>query len=72
MMVGSAGNQGNGRGAVARVYVVGRREAQEDLNVVTGIFLLHNRYASICLIREQTEVLCQLHLALCLVLPQPP
>lgn len=34
-------------GARGRVYAVGRVEAQEDPNVVTGTFLLNNRYASI-------------------------
>ncbi|PWA91039.1 reverse transcriptase domain-containing protein [Artemisia annua] len=47
MTAGSVGNQGNGGGATARVYAVGRREAQNDPNVVTGTFLLNNRYASI-------------------------
>ena len=44
---GHQGNQGNGGGARGRDYTVGRVEAQEDPNVVTGTFLLNNRYASI-------------------------
>ena len=44
---GHQGNQGNGGGARGRVYAVGKVEAQEDPNVVTGMFLLNNRYASI-------------------------
>nr|GEZ80208.1 hypothetical protein [Tanacetum cinerariifolium] len=41
-------NQGNQRGrnnASARVYVVGRTGTDPDANVVTGTFLLNNRYA---------------------------
>jgi hypothetical protein len=34
-------------GVRGRVYAVGRVEAQEDPNVVTGTFLLNNRYSSI-------------------------
>ncbi|GKB27335.1 reverse transcriptase domain-containing protein [Tanacetum coccineum] len=41
------GNQvGNDR-APAKVYVVGRARTNPDSNVVTGTFLLNNRYASI-------------------------
>nr|GEW69565.1 hypothetical protein [Tanacetum cinerariifolium] len=41
------GNQGGRNNALARVYAVGRAEADPDANVVTGTFLLNNRYASI-------------------------
>ncbi|GJR41224.1 putative reverse transcriptase domain-containing protein [Tanacetum coccineum] len=41
------GNQsGNGK-AWGRVYALGGRESNQDSNVVTGMFLLNNRYASI-------------------------
>ncbi|GKF33093.1 reverse transcriptase domain-containing protein, partial [Tanacetum coccineum] len=33
--------------APAKVYVVGRAETNPDSNIVTGTFLLNNRYASI-------------------------
>nr|GEV03493.1 reverse transcriptase domain-containing protein [Tanacetum cinerariifolium] len=50
--VNTANNQrGNGTGgnatAPAKVYVVGRAGTNPDSNVVTGTFLLNNRYASI-------------------------
>ncbi|GKC71208.1 putative reverse transcriptase domain-containing protein [Tanacetum coccineum] len=44
------GNPGNQRGngnAPAKVYVVGNAGTNPDSNVVTGTFLLNNRYASI-------------------------
>nr|GFC38342.1 hypothetical protein [Tanacetum cinerariifolium] len=41
------GNQGGRNNASARVYVVGHAGAYLDANVVTGTFLLNNRYASI-------------------------
>ncbi|GKC06049.1 reverse transcriptase domain-containing protein [Tanacetum coccineum] len=44
------GNRGNQRGngnAPAKVYVVGNMGTNLDSNVVTGMFLLNNRYASI-------------------------
>ncbi|GJW36047.1 reverse transcriptase domain-containing protein [Tanacetum coccineum] len=44
------GNQGNRAGngnAVARAYVVGSARTNPNSNVVTGTFLLNNRYASI-------------------------
>nr|GFB76781.1 putative reverse transcriptase domain-containing protein [Tanacetum cinerariifolium] len=41
------GNQGGRNNAPARVYAVGRAGADPDANVVTGTFLLNNRYASI-------------------------
>nr|GEZ22718.1 putative reverse transcriptase domain-containing protein [Tanacetum cinerariifolium] len=41
------GNQGGRNNAPARVYAVGRAGTHPDANVVTGMFLLNNRYASI-------------------------
>ncbi|GJS42892.1 putative reverse transcriptase domain-containing protein, partial [Tanacetum coccineum] len=41
------GNQGGNGNALAKVYVVGNAETNPDSNVVTGTFLLNNRYASI-------------------------
>nr|GEY35785.1 putative reverse transcriptase domain-containing protein [Tanacetum cinerariifolium] len=41
------GNQGGRNNAPARVYVVGRAGTNPDANVVTGTFLLNNRYDSI-------------------------
>nr|GFB26597.1 hypothetical protein [Tanacetum cinerariifolium] len=41
------GNQGGRNNAPARVYAVGRVGTDPDDNVVTGTFLLNNRYASI-------------------------
>nr|GFB20391.1 reverse transcriptase domain-containing protein [Tanacetum cinerariifolium] len=41
------GNQGRRNNAPARVYAVGRAGTDPDANVVTGTFLLKNRYASI-------------------------
>nr|GFA92803.1 hypothetical protein [Tanacetum cinerariifolium] len=44
------GNQGNRAGngnVVARVYVVGTAKTNPNSNVVTGTFLLNNRYASV-------------------------
>ncbi|GJR95732.1 putative reverse transcriptase domain-containing protein, partial [Tanacetum coccineum] len=41
------GNQAGNRNAVARAYVVGSAGTNPNFNVVTGTFLLNNRYASI-------------------------
>ncbi|GKC05303.1 putative reverse transcriptase domain-containing protein, partial [Tanacetum coccineum] len=41
------GNQGGNGNALAKVYVVGNAGTNPDSNVVTGMFLLNNRYASI-------------------------
>ncbi|GJR04985.1 putative reverse transcriptase domain-containing protein [Tanacetum coccineum] len=41
------GNQGRNANAPAKVYVVGHAGTNPDSNVVTGTFLLNNRYASI-------------------------
>nr|GFC70087.1 hypothetical protein [Tanacetum cinerariifolium] len=41
------GNQGGRNNAPARVYAVGHAGTDPDANVVTGTFLLNNRYASI-------------------------
>nr|GFA04827.1 hypothetical protein [Tanacetum cinerariifolium] len=41
------GNQGGRNNAPARVYAVGRAGTDLDANVVTGTFLLNNRYASV-------------------------
>ncbi|GJS45631.1 putative reverse transcriptase domain-containing protein [Tanacetum coccineum] len=41
------GNQGGNGNASAKVYVVGRAGTNPDSNVVTGTFLLNNRYASV-------------------------
>nr|GFB38897.1 reverse transcriptase domain-containing protein [Tanacetum cinerariifolium] len=41
------GNQGGRNNASARVYTVGRAGTYPDVNVVTGTFLLNNRYASV-------------------------
>nr|GFA11830.1 putative reverse transcriptase domain-containing protein [Tanacetum cinerariifolium] len=41
------GNQGGRNNASARVYAVGRAGTDPDANVVTGTFLLNNRYAYI-------------------------
>ncbi|GJR50307.1 putative reverse transcriptase domain-containing protein [Tanacetum coccineum] len=41
------GNQGGNDNALEKVYVVGNAGANPDSNVVTGTFLLNNRYASI-------------------------
>nr|GFB68185.1 hypothetical protein [Tanacetum cinerariifolium] len=41
------GNQGGRNNAPARVYAVGRVGTDPDANVVTGMFLLNNRYASV-------------------------
>ncbi|GJT53074.1 putative reverse transcriptase domain-containing protein [Tanacetum coccineum] len=43
----NCGNQGGNGNAPAKVYVVGRAGTNPDLNVVTGTFLLNNRYASV-------------------------
>nr|GFA64944.1 putative reverse transcriptase domain-containing protein [Tanacetum cinerariifolium] len=41
------GNQGGRDNAPAKVYAVGRARTDPDSNVVTGRFLLNNRYASV-------------------------
>nr|GFA05600.1 hypothetical protein [Tanacetum cinerariifolium] len=41
------GNQGGRNNAPASLYVVGRTGTDPDANVVTGTFLLNNRYASV-------------------------
>ncbi|GKB95995.1 putative reverse transcriptase domain-containing protein [Tanacetum coccineum] len=41
------GNQGGNGNAPAKVYVVGNAGTNPDSNVITGMFLLNNRYASI-------------------------
>ncbi|GJV48557.1 reverse transcriptase domain-containing protein [Tanacetum coccineum] len=41
------GNQGGNGNAPVKVYMVGRAGTNPDSNVVTGTFLLNNRYASI-------------------------
>ncbi|GKC30091.1 putative reverse transcriptase domain-containing protein [Tanacetum coccineum] len=41
------GNQGGNGNAPVKVYEVGRTGTNPDSNVVTGMFLLNNRYASI-------------------------
>ncbi|GJR51572.1 putative reverse transcriptase domain-containing protein [Tanacetum coccineum] len=41
------GNQVGGGNALAKVYAVGHAGTNPDSNVVTGMFLLNNRYASI-------------------------
>ncbi|GJW86541.1 putative reverse transcriptase domain-containing protein [Tanacetum coccineum] len=41
------GNQVGTRNAQAKVYVVGKAGTNPDANVVTGTFLLNNRYASV-------------------------
>ncbi|GJU48187.1 putative reverse transcriptase domain-containing protein [Tanacetum coccineum] len=43
----SHGNQGGNDNAPAKVYVVGNAGTNPDSNVVTGTFLLNDRYASI-------------------------
>nr|GFB76845.1 reverse transcriptase domain-containing protein [Tanacetum cinerariifolium] len=41
------GNQGGRNNAPAKVYAVGRAGTDPNVNVVTGTFLLNNRYASV-------------------------
>ncbi|GKE06515.1 putative reverse transcriptase domain-containing protein [Tanacetum coccineum] len=41
------GNQGRNGNALAKVYAIGRAGTNPDSNVVTGTFLLNNRYASV-------------------------
>ncbi|GJZ93805.1 reverse transcriptase domain-containing protein [Tanacetum coccineum] len=41
------GNQGRNGNAPATVYAVGRAGTNPDSNVITGTFLLNNRYASV-------------------------
>ncbi|GKB79843.1 putative reverse transcriptase domain-containing protein [Tanacetum coccineum] len=41
------GNQGGNGNALAKVYAVGRTGTNPDSNIVTGTFLLNNRYASV-------------------------
>ncbi|GKE56131.1 putative reverse transcriptase domain-containing protein [Tanacetum coccineum] len=40
-------NQGGNGNALVKVYVVGNARTNPDSNIVTGMFLLNNRYASI-------------------------
>ncbi|GJU58603.1 putative reverse transcriptase domain-containing protein [Tanacetum coccineum] len=48
---GNRGNQDGRDTALAKVYAVGRARTNPDSNVMTGTFLLNNRYASLfCLI----------------------
>nr|GEY54876.1 hypothetical protein [Tanacetum cinerariifolium] len=44
---GNQGNRARNRNAVARAYVVGTVRTNPNSNVVTGTFLLKNRYASV-------------------------
>ncbi|GJV98727.1 putative reverse transcriptase domain-containing protein [Tanacetum coccineum] len=41
------GNQGGNGNAPAKVYAVGRARTNTDSNIVMGMFLLNNRYASV-------------------------
>ncbi|GJX38792.1 putative reverse transcriptase domain-containing protein [Tanacetum coccineum] len=41
------GNQGGNGNALVKVYAVGRAGTNPDSNVITGTFLLNNRYASV-------------------------
>ncbi|GJU19211.1 reverse transcriptase domain-containing protein, partial [Tanacetum coccineum] len=41
------GNQGGNDNALAKVYAVGRAGTNPDSNIVTGTFLLNNRYTSV-------------------------
>ncbi|GKB03845.1 putative reverse transcriptase domain-containing protein, partial [Tanacetum coccineum] len=41
------GNQGGNGNAPAKVYVVGNAGTNSDSNIITGTFILNNRYASI-------------------------
>ncbi|GJV34760.1 putative reverse transcriptase domain-containing protein [Tanacetum coccineum] len=41
------GNQGGNGNAPAKVYAVGRAGTNPDSNIITGTFLLNNRYASV-------------------------
>nr|GEU52615.1 putative reverse transcriptase domain-containing protein [Tanacetum cinerariifolium] len=43
----NCGTQGGNATAPAKVYAVGRAGTNPDSNVVTGTFLINNRYASI-------------------------
>ncbi|GJZ05139.1 putative reverse transcriptase domain-containing protein [Tanacetum coccineum] len=43
----SRGNQGGNGNAPAKVYAVGHAGTNPDSNIVTGTFLLNNRYASV-------------------------
>nr|GFB31832.1 reverse transcriptase domain-containing protein [Tanacetum cinerariifolium] len=43
----NCGTQGGNSTTLAKVYAVGRAGTNPDSNVVTGMFLLNNRYASI-------------------------
>ncbi|GJR73742.1 putative reverse transcriptase domain-containing protein [Tanacetum coccineum] len=43
----NCGNQGGNGNALAKVYAVGRVGTDPNSNVVTGTFLLNNRYASV-------------------------
>ncbi|GKD69217.1 putative reverse transcriptase domain-containing protein [Tanacetum coccineum] len=43
----NCGNQGGNGNAPTKVYAVGRAGTNPDSNVITGTFLLNNRYASV-------------------------
>ncbi|GJR18210.1 putative reverse transcriptase domain-containing protein [Tanacetum coccineum] len=43
----NCGNQGGNGNAPTKVYAVGRAGTNQDSNVITGTFLLNNRYASV-------------------------
>nr|GFA42672.1 hypothetical protein [Tanacetum cinerariifolium] len=47
LKINNRGTQGGNATAPAKVYAVGHAGTNPDLNVVTGTFLLNNRYASI-------------------------
>nr|GEZ27109.1 hypothetical protein [Tanacetum cinerariifolium] len=47
LKINNRGTQGRNATAPAKVYAVGRAGTNPDLNVVTGTFLLNNRYAFI-------------------------
>ncbi|GJR55212.1 putative reverse transcriptase domain-containing protein [Tanacetum coccineum] len=44
---GGQGRRNNGNPARGRVFVIGAKEARQDLNIVTGTFTLNNHYATI-------------------------
>ncbi|GJV13374.1 putative reverse transcriptase domain-containing protein [Tanacetum coccineum] len=57
------GNQVGGGNALAKVYAVGHAGTNPDSNVVTGTFLLNNRYASVLFDIGAIEVLlCTLNI----------
>ncbi|GKA65831.1 reverse transcriptase domain-containing protein [Tanacetum coccineum] len=65
-------NQGRNGNASAKVYAVSRAGTNPDSNVVTGMFLLNNRYASILFDTGADKSLCLLHLAPKLISHQLP